>query len=232
MAKPVDNYATFVAMTPILKNASSSFGTFYDEDGNRKYITYSVDPRTGQDIVWKFKFGRDKRYITVPFNKKDSNGNSVVDFLRNHPLNANSPYPDKNPWFKEIDNGRDAEIAIDSLRLRNDAENKALGLKAEELEEVCKVLGFTGDAKIKLHKVLQFATKNPTDFLTMVEDPNRSAKALFESAYKNKIITRKGFMYQFQEVHIGNDKEKAIIKIADDKELQEIIANALKKAGV
>lgn len=232
MAKPVDNYATFVALDAIIKNASSTFGTYENEDGQIKYISYNIDQRTGQDVVWKFKFTRDKRFITVPVNKKDANGNSVVEFLRNHPLNANSENPSKAPWFKEIDNGRDAEVAIDSLKLRNEAENKALGLKAEELEEVCKVLGFSGDAKVKLHKLLQFATKNPTDFLSMVDDPNRRARALFESAYKNKIITRKGFMYQFQDVHIGNDKDKAIIKIADDKELQEILANALKKAGV
>lgn len=231
MAKKVENYATFVALDPIVKNASTSFGAYNDEDGNRKYICYATDPRTGQDIVWKFKFNRDKRFVTVPLNKKDINGVLVVDFLRNHPLNANSGRGHKNPWFKEIDNGRDAEVAIESVKLRNEAENKALSLKPAELEELSAVLGFSGDPKIKLHKLLQYATKNPTDFLSRFSDPNRKARALFEKAWDNKLITRKGFMFNFGDVFIGNDKDKAIIKIADDKEFQDIIEQALKKAG-
>lgn len=232
MAKKVENYATFVALDPIIKNTSASFGTYYDEDGNKQSIVYSLDPRTGADVPYKFKFSRDKRFITVPLNKKDVNGNSVVQFLRNHPKNINSPIQSGQAWFKEIDNERDAEIAISSVKIRNEAENKALSLKGEEFEEVSKVLGFTGDHKIKLHKILQYATKNPSDFLEVLGDPNRTARSLFEAAYKAKIITRKGFMFTYQDVHIGNDKDKAIIKIAEDKELQDILAKALKQAGV
>lgn len=232
MAKKVENYATFVALDPIVKNTSASFGTYYDEDGNKKTIVYSLDPRTGADVPYKFKFSRDKRFITVPFNKKDMNGNSVVEFLRNHPKNANSPIQFGQAWFKEIDNGRDAEIAINSVKIRNEAENRALSLKGDEFEEVAKVLGFSGDQKIKLHKILQYATKNPSDFLDVLGDPNRTARALFEAAYKHKIISRKGFMFTYQDVHIGNDKDKSIIRIAEDKELQEILSKALKQAGV
>lgn len=231
MAKKVDNYATFVATDAIIKNTVCSFGTYYDEDGSKRQIVYNVDPRTGQDIPFKFKFSRDKRFITVPLNKMDSHGASVVEFLRNHPLNSNSPNPSKSPWFKEIDNNRDAEVAIDSIVLRNQAENKAMSLKGDEFDEVVKVLGFSGEPKIKLHKVLQYATKNPSEFLEVVSDPNRRAVSLFEAAVKAKLITRKGFMYQYQEVHIGNDRDKAIIKIAEDKELQEILQKAIKQAG-
>ena len=231
MAKRVDNYATFVALDPVLKKASCSFGSYRDEDGNLRYISQTTDPRTGQVVVYKFKFNRDKRFITVPLNKKDVNGNSFVDFLRNHPRNANSPIALNNPWFKEVDNGRDAEVAISSVKLRNEAENKALNLKDKEFDEVVKVLGYTGDKNVKLHKVLQYATRNPSDFLSIVSDPNRKARSLFEAALSNKVITRHGFRFVYGDTHIANDKDKAIIKIAEDKDLQEILENALKKAG-
>jgi hypothetical protein len=232
MAKQVDNYVTFVALDPIIRNASASFSVYTEPStGDRKYISDRRDPKTGEDIMYRFKFGRDKRYITIPIKKSDINGVSWVEFLRNHPYNANSPIAVKNPWFKELDNDRDAHVAIDSVKLRNKAENKAINLKESEVEEIAKVFGFSGTHDIKFHKILQYASKNPSDFLEQVEDPNRDARAIFNEAVKQKIIVKKGFRYIYQDAHIGNDADKSIIKISEDKELKQILSDAIKKAG-
>jgi len=232
MAKNVNQYATFVALDPIIKNSVSAFGSFRDDDGNLRYISYIKDRDTKEDVPYKFKFNRDKRFFTVPVNKTDQNGENVVQFLRDHPLNATSPNAVGNPWFKELDNARDANVAIDSFKVRNEAENKAFGLKGAELLEVASSLGFSGDSdEIIFHKVLQFASKNPSEFLDSVADPNRGARAIFEDATKKKVITKHGFRIVYQDIHLGNSKDLAIAKIAEDKELQEVLKAAIKKAG-
>lgn len=232
MAKQVNNYATFVALDGITQNASVTIpAVYYGENGERHKLVLYRDDKTGEDVIYKFKFGRDKRHITLPVNKKDIYGNSYVEFLRNHPLNADSPNLTGGPWFKELDNERDAEKALSSFKVRHKAEDLALSLKGNDFEEVCKVLGIDGKPQIKLHKLMEYASRNPSDFISRVEDPNRRATSLFKASVKTKVITKHGFRYVFGDVHIGNDEEKAIIKIASDKELQAILEESIKKAG-
>ena len=219
---------TFVSLLP--NRASDTFYVYYDEEGTRHQMVQGVD-KEGNDIPYRFKLGRDKRFITIPINKKDIYGNSYVDFLRNHPYNKNSPYAIDNPSFKELDSDKDAEIALDSYTLRNRAENLALSLKGKELEEVYKILGYSGEEKVKLHKLMQYASKNPSDFIEKVEDPNRKAQALLNAAIKNKIINKRGFVYKYQDIVLGNDEGRAVTKIAEDKDLQEILEKALSTAG-
>ena len=232
MAKSIDNYVTFVALDSAARRTNSSFpATFYDDNGQRKKLVLYKDDKTGEDVVYRFKFGRDKRHITFPKNKKDIYGESYVDFLREHPLNQDSPIAKGSPWFKELDSEKDAEKALDSFEIRNKAENLALSLKGDVFEEVCKVFGFEGTPKIKLHKIMEYASRNPSDFIDRVEDPNRKPTSIFRSAVESKVIKKHGFRYVYGDVHIGNDEEKAIIKIAEDKELQSVLLDAIAKAG-
>lgn len=219
---------TFVSLLP--KRASNTFYVYYDEDGTKHQLVQGID-KDGIDIPYRFKLGRDKRFITVPINKRDIYNNSYVEFLRNHPLNQNAPGASSAPWFKELDSDKDAEIALESYKLRHEAETLALGLSEGEREEVYKVMGISGEEKVKFHKLMQYASKNCSDFIEIVNDPNRKAKSIFKSAYANKIITKRGFVYRYQDTHIGNDEDKAIAKIAEDKDLREILEKALKKAG-
>lgn len=219
---------TFVSLLP--NRASNTFYVYYDEEGTKHQLVQGVD-KEGNDIPYRFKLGRDKRFVTIPTNKKDIYGNSYLDFLRNHPRNQNSPGASKTPWFKELDSDKDATIALDSYMLRNKAENLALSLKGKELEEVYKVLGFSGEPKVKFHKLMQYASKNCSDFIERVEDPNRKAQALLRAGVDNKIITKRGFVYKYQDIVLGNDEGRAVTKIAEDKDLQEILEKALGTAG-
>lgn len=232
MAKSVDNYATFVALDRIAGKASANMpAVYYDSEGQRQRLVLFRDDKNGEDVIYKFKWSRDKRHITLPINKKDIYGTSYVEFLRNHPLNKNSPNAVDHPWFKELDDERDATKAIDSFKIRHEAESKALSLKGKEFDEVCKVLGIEGKEGIKLHKLMEFASRNPSAFLDEVNNPNRKATALFRAAVANKIITKHGFRYVYKDTHVGNDEEKAITKIAEDKDLQEVLEKALANSG-
>lgn len=232
MAKSIDNYATFVALDVIAGNASVNMpAVYYDEEGQRQRLVLFKDDKTGEDVIYKFKWSRDKRHITLPLNKKDIYGTSYVEFLREHPLNKNSSISVDNPWFKELDDEKDAGKAIDSFKIRNEAEGKALSLKGKEFDEVCKVLGIEGKPSIMLHKLMEYASRNPSAFLEEVNNPNRRATALFRAAFASKIITKHGFRYVYQDTHIGNDEAKAITKIAEDADLQEVLEKALATAG-
>lgn len=233
MSQKVKNkYVTFVSLDPVINKASVNIpAVYYDETGQPKRLILFRDNKTGEDVVYKFKFSRDKRHITIPHDKRDIYGESYVEFLRNHPLNKNSYLSDGNPYFKEMDDEKDASIAIDDFRLRNEAENKALALKGAEFEEVCRVLGIEGDPSVMMHKIIEFASRNPRTFLDSLGDPNRKALSLFRAAVSGKAITKKGFMYMYGDTAIGNDEERAVTKIASDPDLQDILTKALSKAG-
>lgn len=232
MAKSINNYTTFVALDGVANNASATMpAVYYDQDGQRRKLILFRDDKTGEDVLYKFKFGRDKRHITLPLNKKDIYGNSYVEFLRDHPLNSDSPLNTGNSWFKELNSERDAEKALDSFKVRHKAEDLALSLKGQDFEDICKVLGIDGTPQIKLHKVMEYASRNPSDFIDKVKDPNRRPLAIFRSAVEKRIITKHGFRYVFGDVHVGNDEEKAVIKIAEDKELRNVLEERIKKAG-
>jgi hypothetical protein len=79
--------------------------------------------------------------------------------------------------------------------------------------------------------MIEYATRNPTTFLSSIEDPNRKALALFRAATSAKVITKKGFMYVYKDTPIGNDEERAVIKIASDPDLQDVLTKALSKSG-
>lgn len=230
MAIKVDDYVTFVSLLPT--NAAFSIGVYYDEVGERKYIFANTNER-GDDVPYKVKFNRSKRHVRFHKDKVDKYGTNFVEWLRNHPKCVGSPFgtPLELCWFKEADSEKDAKVAFEDYKIRNTAENYALSLKGTELSRVASVLGFSGSESITHTNILHYASKDPKGFLEKVKDPNLEYEAMFRDALSEKVITKRGFRYVYNEVHLGNDEDSVIAKLAEDKDLSDVIKKAISSAS-
>ena len=230
MAIKVEDYVTFVSLLPT--NAAFSIGTYYNELGERQFIHGGVNEK-GDDVPYKVKFSRSKRHVRFHKDKVDKYGTNFVEYLRNHPRCLGSPWgtPKELCWFKEADSEKDAKVAFEDYKVRNAAENYALSLKGKELDRVASVLGFRGNPSVVHTNILHYASKDPQGFLEKVKDPNLEYEALMRDALSSKVITRRGFRYTYNDVHLGNDEQAVVKKLAEDKDLSEAIKKATSVAS-
>jgi hypothetical protein len=226
MAIKVQNYVTFVSLLP--KNAAFTVGSYYDNVGNRFFL-HGGENDKGDVIPYKIKFTRNKRHVRFHKDKVDSNNINYVWFLRNHPRCLGSPFnlPAELCWFKEADSEKDAEIALKDFELKNQAETYALNLKGDEFERVAALLGFQGNKSVVHSNIVHYASKDPSGFLEKIKDPNMKFESMMRKALAEKVITKRGFRFTYNDVHLGNNEQEVITKLAEDKELFKAIEKAV-----
>ncbi|KKN46950.1 hypothetical protein LCGC14_0667740 [marine sediment metagenome] len=226
-------------------NASYSFTGYSDiETGEVKVINFGKkDPKTGNDLPHRFRFDRAHRSMRWNKNHKDIHGNSVVDFLRNFPECGGSPggvYTEvdgepfqSNMMFKEMNESKDAEIALDAKRLKNKAETTALKLKGEELSDMAVLCGMLSkDEGMQLHRVVEYAGASPEKWLEMYDQPERTVKALLQKAVAAGVVDNsRGTLYVWENITIGANESLAISKLMEDSSIREAIEQNLTVLG-
>ena len=233
-------YTYFVLLNS--NNAGYGFNGYIDKEGIHRYIERGRDDR-GNILYRRFKFTPARRMISIPNSQQD-----VIKFLREHPECAGSPNGSYNTdengnkvqnqvWFKEINEGKDAEISIEATERKFEATSAALSLKApskgKELKHVALLCGYDGDdRKLALHHILQFAENNPDRFLEIYKDPTKEVQYLIKNGLKKGgYLRKKGFIIYWQEVKLGNSFENAVKRLLDDAELLDAIKEDAKRSG-
>lgn len=217
--------------------------SYEDKDGNHQFLSNGEDSR-GNTLFRRFKFKPSKRMISVPNTQVD-----VIEFLRNHPdckgsPNGNYAYDEHgNPMqigyvFKEINEGKDAKLAIDATKLRTKALNHALELedssRADELKEVSVMTGYyNSDPGLQHFHILNYAENQPERYLDIINDPTRRAKYIIKNGLdgENKVLKKKGFMIYWEKEHLGNNFDEAVQKILSDKQLMQAIESDMNRQG-
>lgn len=225
-------------------NAAYSFTGFTNPETGLVEAIYKgrKDPNTGIDIPHRFRFDRSHRSIRVGKNEKDINGNSVVEFLRKFPECKDSVYgsyhgegkdrAQTNVWFREVNDGKDAQISVEAKTAKIKAENTALELEGNDLKEMAMLCGeFRDDEGLQKHRVLEFAGADPESFMKLHNSPERSAKVLLTRALRAGLIIQKGTLYIWEEVTVGTNELNAISKLMEDKALAGAIEDNLKALG-
>lgn len=219
-------FTYFVFLNP-MQSSFSFLAYFTDQEGEVHEIVQKQD-QFGNKTYRRFKWTQQNRAIRIPNKQK-----SVIDFLRSHPLCEGSPNNLGGiPEFKELNDRKAADIALEAKRVRSKAETIALSLEAEDIAEFAALIGSGhSDSGLQAHAVAEYAGNNPQHFLQLHEDPARAARALFNKATKAGLIKNKGFMVFWENVHLGNGDEKAIQRIYEDDQLTVAITEQLKKEG-
>jgi hypothetical protein len=228
---------TYFVITNI-QNAGYTFTGYTDREGNHRYIAMGENER-GNKIYRRFKFSPSQRTLSIPNTQQD-----VIKFLREHPECQGSPnghyYPDGRGGqvqvqvcFKEMNEGKDAQLAIDAIEKKAEATSLALSLKhpdnAEELNQMNTLCGGSAqDPSLQLFHVLKYAESSPIEFLNLYEDPSRKVKFIVKRGVQAGVLTTKGLMIMWHDVQLGVNSDEACRKLLLDRELMDAVENELK----
>lgn len=202
-----------------------------------KYVEYatSIDPQ-GREKGKYFRFDESLRRLMTREFDADVKGIAQYEFLKNYPTCEGSPYGDyveidgvmeqRGVQFREMNDAKDAEVALEADELRITAQAEALGLDDETLTEVAANIGLFGKPdKIMRLRVVEWAGKQPANFNKLMEQGDRAVRAVIRRALNDRIFTEKGKLIYFENTLIGADQDAAVSTLMKDpvmlKTLQE-----------
>lgn len=228
-----NGFTFFVLISP--KRAAYSFDGYTTKDGETVGIEIGKK-ETGKPLYKRFVFSRGNRMLRIP--NRDT---ETIEFLRNHPECQDSENNPVNPdtgkteyatVFKELNEERDADIALEAAQERNKAENAAFALKGEQLRNVAILCGCDSMIpKIQLTAVTSYAASNPKGFLEFIEDDvTTDLKAEVKQAEKAGVIKKRGFVFKFGDVVLGNSQDAVIERLKEDAELRKAIKERAKNS--
>ena len=215
-----------------VRDANYSFSSYSDENGNPIYLVESMD-KDGRERKAFINFPAGVRIIRIPAGRKDRNGKSFADFIRESPYCRGSVLAgDSAGMFYEVDMERDAKVKVEEGKLLASALGKAATLTGIELTNMAALFGcFEDNDDVKIAFVMEIARMKPREFLKNIESGDVIIRATFERCKAKGIIMKDGFDYVInlegskRSLNATKD-ETAITKIAQDEKL----LNALKAA--
>jgi hypothetical protein len=230
------NYVYFVLLGDKIDMASYGFTGYTDADGEYNFMPSMKDPKTGDYIPKKYRFTRSRRTLRVSSNNKKE-----LEFLRNHPEckgSKNGSYVEREKgkltqvsvFFKELNDGKDAEVSINATEIRLSAMNKALELQKDKvaLEDVAICLSFfSKDPKVLLHQLLQYAENEPEKFLQIYDAEDIKQRALFLKGKNGGVIQRKGSYYVIENEKLGVDEDECVMTIIKNPGYEQLIEKGL-----
>jgi len=210
------------------------FSSYSDEFGNAVFLQESISK---DGVVKKalINFPKGQRIIRIPEGRKDANGQSYVEFIRNSPYCKGSPLCNGEGLFFEINLERDAKIKIDEVNLKRKALNLAADLEDDKALDVAALYGvFNKGIEICRATVLDKASFNPREFIEIVESKELGVKAVFKKAFYSGLIVKEGKIYvaviNGERTELtGPTEEKVIEFLKKNNDITSVIKEKLNK---
>lgn len=203
-----------------------------------RYIEYVTTRDENQrDKSKRFRFTEDLRRFLTRKSDVDLYGRSQYEFLKNHPACEGSPNGnyEKDEFgnkvqtgivFKEMDEAKDARVALDAEKAVSDAKTSALNLDDETLQEVANIIGYYGPVdEIMQLRVVEHAGKRPTEYNQILTSGTRIYRAVLRKALSEGLLTKKGTIIMFGETLIGADEDDAVAKLIKDKDMLKALSD-------
>ena len=247
MAQNNDKYAYFVLLNP--KKTKFSFSAYSTEIGDVRFLWNRKDYKTGEPMKRRFEFSKSYRTMRVPtaqvMKDQDNNIVAVVDYLREHPECAGSPNAVRNengiqitkPLFKEMNESKDAEIAVAARKIKIIAEMAALELTGSKLEALAAMCGYMPRGEnfkdaLAIHKCLEFAAVDPKGFLQLLSDDTHEMKSFLRKAMKSGIVVKISDNYLWGKILLGTDEDEAVAELLSDVQLVRGIQGKMNKVDL
>lgn len=228
--KNLDDYVYFVFVSPY--NESYGFTGYTDKKGKRCFYSNAYD-KNNQPIPFKWRFDQNHRVLKVHKEQVDILGTNAVEYLRSCPDcvgSSNSLGDGKAGWFKEMNEDRDADLAMEVKQLRTEAATKAINAKGADFEDMCSLLGiFNGSESTKRFKLTDAAEADPKTFLKVYEDPTRKIRGLIRKALDSGVFRKEGPMIFWENKEIGQDEDYAVATLKTDEKLRKAVESNIAK---
>lgn len=228
MAAKSEDFVYFILVNPSVP--SYGFATYTDSKGDVKFIESRKD-KNNDPIPRRFKFTQSQRTLRVHKDKEH-----IISFLRNHPLCEGSPNANnKPPMFKEMNQGKDAQVGIDAMTNSVKAQTAALELEGAELKSVGALCGsFADSEEILKYHVMRYAASDPDTFMahyTSVKNKGGDGhiRALIKKGLTPdvNVLTKKGTVIYWNDEMLGADEDEAVGKISKTKGMKEALSKAI-----
>lgn len=197
-----------------------------------RYVEYiSARDKDNRDKAKRFRFTEDLRRFLTRKTDVDLYGRSQYEFLKNHPACLGSPnghYEEDGQGnkfqtgiiFKELDEVKDAVVALDAEKLTMDAKQSAYSLDDETLREIATMIGYHGPVDdIMRLRVVEFAGKQPSQYNKMIKSGDRPYRSILRKAIAEGLLSTKGTIIMFGDTLIGADEDDAVTNLIKDKTL-------------
>lgn len=229
-----DNVRYFVLSENLAANGGHVvFRTYTDHanafgKGSGKGVMYTegLDEDGKPRGKW-FRMDQSRRRFSVRLDQIDVNGISMYDFLRYSPACEGSPnLPEGGiPQFKELNEEKDAELALEADEKRIKAAASVLEIDEATLGEIGTTIGQFGnpDKIMRLH-VLEWAQKNPYEYFKALEAPDRQIRALIRKGVAEEVLEKKGDIIYYGNTVLGNNETAATAVLLGDTVMRDALA--------
>jgi len=204
------------------------------------YVRYVVSQDSkGKPVGKRFRFDESFRRLMTRDTDADFNGVSQYDWLKNYPNCEGSPYGEyienengesvqMGVWFRELNDAKDAEQALQADEARINAQAEALGLDETTLSEVGAILGHFGEPdKLMRLRVVEYAGKKPRQFTQILKSGDRGVRATVRRALNEGVFSQKGSLIYWGSTVMGGDEDAVVAAIVNDPEMYNGIREKL-----
>lgn len=219
-----DDYTYFVLLEPFVRRASNSFVLEYNDISTGDFV--SISDHKG--LPKRYIFDKSKRMIKI-HNKNEK----LIKAVRNHPQCEGSPNgyyrngstSNSNALFKEMNEQRDAELALSAAMKENEATDLCFQIMKDEekADKLSIYLGFKDSGKIGNVKLLMYAKKEPENFIKAVNSPDFEAKVIVERAISHGILSKVGVNYVCEDFEYGIDIDSAVKNVMNDSDKMSLL---------
>jgi hypothetical protein len=197
---------------------------YTDKDGKDCYVSKGND-QFGRPLKRRFTFTYAQRTIRIPNSQAD-----VIKHIEEHPNCAGSPngdYEERNGkitqqgiFFKKIDEGADAKVAVNAMIEGIEAQNFVNELDKDELRDAAVVLCNCYDHSplMQQFELLNLAKNNPAVVLKYKnKDTNQDVISLFRRAVNLGIIVDDNIAFFLGKMRMGASEDAAVKFLLNNK---------------
>lgn len=179
-----------------------------------------------------------KRVLTVNKEEKE-----FIEALKNHELCLQSPFKSDHAKLRYIDDDEVRAKTGDKLKLKKQATLVWINADEKDKKDFYTIMGYGNDEVLAEEKAMEYATKNPDNFLDFFTEPDNGrsklkdkykVEAIIKRASSKRIITVEAGAYKFEGKVLGSSLSNAINNLmnsnkGDDSALAYILPLILDK---
>lgn len=208
------DFTFFTLLDP--RKAGFGFTIYDDKEGKTRFVANRTDSY-GNPVYRKFQFSQSQRSLRIPNSQAD-----VIKFLEEHPNcegSNNGDYSEMNGkrtqlgvYFKKIDKGADARVALDAMMDSFAAQTYVDNLEPEGLRDAAILLCNCWDDS-PIHQkweLMNLAKNNPGKVLDYKEDESNEIRSIVRRSIKKNIITHDGVSYFLGGKRISSNENGAM----------------------
>ena len=166
--------------------------------------------------------GWEMHQAVVPLDINDEDDRRIYEFLKDHPMMGGK--------FTLEDISAQENKAAEEALAKADSVPAAAGLSKKEIENLCRLIGLSGDwdDNVRKAKIISYASDNPVKFLEYLNDADAPYKVFIKECLEKKVFTFINGTYKYGSTNIGLSEDQAVMWLKDNSDIYALLKNQLR----